>query len=86
MPWAIGFRVPRGTQFRQWATERLGEYLVKGFTLDDERLKGGGGLVDYFRAWGLFIINPAFNMGSRSAHVETRVEQGRRFQPCWCQP
>jgi hypothetical protein len=47
---AVGYRVrsPRGTQFRQWATEHLHEYLVKGFTMDDERLKGGGGLVDYF--------------------------------------
>ncbi|HSG70109.1 MAG TPA: RhuM family protein, partial [Planctomycetaceae bacterium] len=38
---AVGFRVRshRGTQFRQWATARLGEYLVKGFTMDDERLK-----------------------------------------------
>jgi len=38
---AVGFRVRshRGTQFRQWATERLREYLVKGFTMDDERLK-----------------------------------------------
>ena len=38
---AVGFRVrsARGTQFRRWATERLSEYLVKGFTLDDERLK-----------------------------------------------
>lgn len=47
---AVGYRVrsPRGVQFRQWATERLREYLVKGFTLDDERLKGGSGLVDYF--------------------------------------
>jgi hypothetical protein len=47
---AVGYRVrsERGTQFRRWATERLGEYLVKGFTLDDERLKGGAGLVDYF--------------------------------------
>lgn len=47
---AVGYRVrsPRGTQFRQWATERLREYIVKGFTLDDERLKGGSGLVDYF--------------------------------------
>ena len=42
---AVGYRVrsTRGTQFRQWATERLGEYLVKGFTIDDERLKGTGG-------------------------------------------
>lgn len=42
---AVGYRVksPRGTQFRTWATERLEEYLVKGFTMDDERLKGNGG-------------------------------------------
>src|SRR5262245_33513414 len=38
---AVGYRVrsPRGTQFRRWATERLREYLVKGFVLDDQRLK-----------------------------------------------
>ncbi len=38
---AVGYRVrsQRGTQFRRWATERLREYLVKGFTLDDGRLK-----------------------------------------------
>ena len=37
---AVGYRIRshRGTQFRQWATARLEEYLVKGFTLDDERL------------------------------------------------
>ncbi|MFH0811151.1 MAG: virulence RhuM family protein [Pseudomonadota bacterium] len=48
---AVGYRVRshRGTQFRQWATERLREYLVKGFTMDDERLKEGRSLgVDYF--------------------------------------
>jgi hypothetical protein len=49
---AVGYRVRshRGTQFRQWATQRLREYLVKGFTLDDERLKKGGkeGTPDYF--------------------------------------
>ena len=33
----------RGTQFRIWATRRLREYIVKGFTLDDERLKRDGG-------------------------------------------
>lgn len=48
---AVGYRVRshRGTQFRRWATERLREYLVKGFVVDDERLKEGrnfGG--DYF--------------------------------------
>lgn len=42
---AIGYRVRshRGTQFRRWATSRLEEYLIKGFTLDDERLKRAGG-------------------------------------------
>jgi hypothetical protein len=49
---AVGFRVRshRGTQFRQWATARLSEYLVKGFTMDDERLKNppGRGQTDYF--------------------------------------
>jgi hypothetical protein len=51
---AVGYRVrsPRGTQFRRWATERLREYLVKGFTMDDERLKNppvaGSGAPDYF--------------------------------------
>jgi hypothetical protein len=49
---AVGYRVhsPRGTQFRQWATARLSEYLLKGFTMDDERLKNppGPGVPDYF--------------------------------------
>jgi len=48
---AVGYRVRslRGTQFRQWATARLSELLVKGFTLDDERIKAGRTLgQDYF--------------------------------------
>jgi hypothetical protein len=46
---AVGFRVksPRGTQFRQWAMTHLKEYLVKGFVMNDERLKNPGGW-DYF--------------------------------------
>jgi len=50
----VGYRVrsPRGVQFRRWATEHLSEYLVKGFTMDDERLKNppvdGSGVPDYF--------------------------------------
>jgi len=42
---SIGYRVKslRGTQFRIWATQRLREYIIKGFTLDDERLKEAGG-------------------------------------------
>lgn len=51
---AVGYRVrsQRGTQFRQWATQTLQEYLVKGFVMDDERLKnppvGGSAVPDYF--------------------------------------
>ena len=51
---AVGYRVrsPRGVQFRRWATERLAEYLVKGFTMDDDRLKNppvaGKGVPDRF--------------------------------------
>ena len=42
---SVGYRVKsiQGTRFRQWATERLHEYIVKGFALDDERLKNLGG-------------------------------------------
>ena len=46
---AVGYRgrSPRGTQFRQWATTRLKDYLVKGFVLDEQRLKDPGPF-DYF--------------------------------------
>jgi len=48
---ALGYRVKShiGTQFRRWATERLNEYLIKGFTMDDQRLKEGRSIgADYF--------------------------------------
>ncbi|EJB8586412.1 TPA: hydroxyacid dehydrogenase [Vibrio vulnificus] len=51
---AVGYRVrsSRGTQFRQWATQTLEEYLIKGFAMDDERLKnppvGHSAVPDYF--------------------------------------
>jgi hypothetical protein len=47
---AVGYRVrsPRGSQFRRWATTALREYLVKGFVLDDARLKKPSGLPDHF--------------------------------------
>ena len=47
---AIGFRVrsKRGTQFRIWANQHLHEYMVKGFVMDDERLKNPDGRPDYF--------------------------------------
>lgn len=47
---AIGFRVrsKRGTQFRQWANRNLKQYMIKGFVMDDERLKNPDGRPDYF--------------------------------------
>ena len=47
---AIGFRVrsKRGTQFRIWANHNLKEYMVKGFLIDDDRLKNPDGRPDYF--------------------------------------
>ena len=47
---SVGYRVKslRGTQFCQWATQRLNEYIRKGFTMDDERLKEAGG-GDYWK-------------------------------------
>ena len=47
---AIGFRVrsKRGTQFRIWANKNLKEYMIKGFVIDDERLKNPDGRPDYF--------------------------------------
>lgn len=47
---SVGYRVKslRGTQFRIWATQRLREYIIKGYALDDERLKQGGGRARYF--------------------------------------
>ncbi len=48
---SVGYRVKslRGTQFRIWATQRLREYIVKGFVLDDERLKDQGYKNPYFK-------------------------------------
>ncbi len=50
MALAIGFRVKskRGTQFRQWANRNLSAYMIKGFAMDDERLKNPDGRPDYF--------------------------------------
>ena len=47
---SVGYRVksPQGTKFRQWATKRIHEYIVKGFTMDDDRLKQEGARGRYF--------------------------------------
>lgn len=54
---SIGYRVrsPRAMQFRQWATAHLKEFLVKGFVMDDERLKNPGGW-DHFDELLVFFI------------------------------
>ena len=46
---SVGYRVksPQGTQFRIWATQRLKEYIIKGFTLNDDRFKSGSSM-NYF--------------------------------------
>ena len=53
---SVGYRVKslRGTQFRIWATERLREYLIKGFTMNDELLKEGGDILMSY--WNVFVI------------------------------
>lgn len=69
---AVGYRVrsPRGVQFRQWAIERLREYLIKGFTLDDERLKGHDRLAP--KSW---FQSPNETLGGeRPAELLTRGE------------
>lgn len=64
---ALGYRVRTiiATRFRQWATERLKEYIIKGFTLDDERLKklGGG---SYCKVQAVFLTNRRWNMLQQS--------------------
>ena len=69
---AIGFRVrsKRGVQFRQWATRNLREYMVKGFVIDDERLKNPDGRPDYFGSLGLWH---SYREKSIFAVVETTV-------------
>ena len=73
---AIGYRVrsPRGVQFRQWATTYLKEYLVKGFVMDDERLKNPGG-------WDYFKVADAVFSKSRSAQAKRRCPG--RSQSCY---
>ena len=72
---SVGYRVKshRGTQFRIWATQRLREYLVKGFTLDDERLKRGGG-GNYFDELLARIRDIRFDV----ILMKTRIKQDNR--------
>ena len=82
---SVGYRVKslRGTQFRIWATQRLREYIVKGFTMDDERLKNppGKGHKDYFDEQ--LARNERENDESKpSGKISTFGEEGRVGVPC----
>lgn len=89
---AVGYRVRshRGTQFRQWATERLNEYLVKGFAMDDERLKEIRNLgQDYFdellnrirdiRASEKRFYNKITDIYATSVDYDPNVQMTREF-------
>ncbi|MCX6865125.1 MAG: virulence RhuM family protein [Verrucomicrobia bacterium] len=82
---SVGYRVKsqRGTQFRIWATQRLREYIVKGFTMDDERLKQRGGgnyfdwlarLDDFLRLGGRDILKNAGKISHEQAVQKAELE------------
>ena len=87
---SFGYRVKshRGTQFRQWATARLDEYIVKGFTLDDDRLKraGGGNYFDELlarirdiRSSEKVFCKKVLEIYATSIDYDARVEASQRF-------
>ncbi|OGV73011.1 MAG: hypothetical protein A3K19_17750 [Lentisphaerae bacterium RIFOXYB12_FULL_65_16] len=87
---SVGYRVKshRGTQFRIWATQRLREYIVKGFTLDDERLKqaGGGNYFDELlarirdiRSAEKVFWRKVLEIYATSIDYDPRVEASQRF-------
>jgi len=87
---SVGYRVKshRGTQFRIWATQRLREYIVKGFALDDERLKqaGGGNYFDELlarirdiRASEKVFWRKVLDIYATSIDYDPNTEMSRRF-------
>jgi hypothetical protein len=87
---AVGYRVrsSRGTQFRQWATQQLSQLLIKGFVLDDERIKAGRTIgQDYFEELLARIReHPGIGKivlpeGHRSLRHEHRLRPRRRCHP-----
>ncbi len=87
---SVGYRVKshRGTQFRIWATQRLREYIIKGFTLDDERLKrrGGGNYFDELlarirdiRSSEKVFWRKVLEIYATSIDYDPRVEASQRF-------
>ncbi|MDZ5646980.1 virulence RhuM family protein [Nitrospirillum sp. BR 11828] len=88
---AVGFRVrsPRGTQFRRWANSVLKDYLVKGFAIDDRRLKEPAGGFDYFdelleriqaiRASEKRFYQKVRDLFATAADYDGHAETARRF-------
>ena len=70
---AVGYRVRshRGTQFRQWATQRLREYIIKGFTMDDKRLSEGRTATDYFDE----LIDRIRNIRASEANFYQKIKE-----------
>jgi hypothetical protein len=87
---SVGYRVKsiQGTKFRQWATERLKEYITKGFTMDDERLKGNAGgsywreLLDRIRdirSSEKVLYRQVLDLYATSVDYDPRSEESIRF-------
>ena len=87
---SVGYRVKslRGTQFRRWATERLKEYIIKGFTMDDERLKNVGGgnywkeLLDRIRdirSSEKMLYRQVLDLYATSLDYNPKSEESKRF-------
>ena len=87
---SVGYRVKSliATQFRRWATERLKEYMIKGFTLDDERLKGNGGgnywkeLLDRIRdirSSEKVLYRQVLDLYATSVDYDPKTEQSQQF-------
>ena len=87
---SVGYRIKSviATQFRRWATERLKEYMIKGFTMDDERLKGNGGgnywkeLLDRIRdirSSEKVLYRQVLDLYATSVDYDPKSEQSQQF-------
>ena len=87
---SLGYRIKSviATRFRQWATQRLKEYMIKGFILDDERLKGNGGgnywkeLIDRIRdirSSEKVLYRKVLDLYATSVDYDLRSEESIRF-------
>lgn len=87
---SLGYRIKSliATQFRRWATERLKEYMIKGFTMDDERLKGNGGgnywkeLLDRIRdirSSEKVLYRQVLDLYATSVDYDPKSEQSQQF-------